>query len=74
MSKSNLWDYSGANILATGEVDTNNTNQKALLKYCAPFTNCITKRNNTKVENAKGTDFVRPQVRQVTMVPRMPKL
>lgn len=74
MSKSNLWDYSGANILATGEVDTNNTNQKALLKYCAPFTNCIIKINNTKVENAKGTDFVRPQIRQVTMAPRMSKL
>ena len=60
MLNSSSCDYSGAYILVTGDVNTDNTNKTAVFKYCVPFTNCITKINNIQVENAKGTDAVRP--------------
>ena len=60
MLNSSSCDYSDAYILVTGDVNTNNTNKTAVFKYCAPFTNCIIKINNIQVENAKGTDVVRP--------------
>ena len=63
MLKSSLCDYSDAYILVTGTIavnntaaadaDANNTNKKVILKNCAPFTNCISEINNTKVDNAK---------------------
>ena len=54
MIRSNLCDYSDAYILA------NNTNKKVIFKNCAPFTDCITKINNTQVDNAQKTDVVMP--------------
>ena len=43
-------------------VDANNTNKKLtkILKNCAPFTNCISKVNNTQIDNAECTDIVMP--------------
>ena len=40
--------------------DANNTNKKVILKNCAPFTNCISKINNTDIDNAKYIDRVMP--------------
>ena len=70
MLKSSLCDYSNAYILvkeAIGVNNTaaegaaaNNTNEKAISKNCAPFTNCISEINNTQVDNAKDIDIVMP--------------
>ena len=56
MISSNLCDYSDSCILvkgnttapniATADAAVNNTNKK-FFKHCAPFTDCITERNNT---------------------------
>ena len=65
-----LCDYSGAYILVKGDtsvnntaaadVDANNTNKKVIFKNCVPFTDCISKVNNTQVDNAKDIDTVIP--------------
>ena len=57
--RSHLCDYSHAYILVKGTITVpntyaagaavNNTNKKIIFKNCVPFTNCITKINNTKV-------------------------
>ena len=70
MLKSSLCDYSDAYILFKGTIavnntdaedtDANNTNKKVAFKNCAPFTNCISKINNTQVDNAKDIDTVMP--------------
>ena len=36
----------------------NNTNKKVIFKNCALFTNCISKINNTRTDNAKDIDIV----------------
>ena len=38
----------------------NNTNKKAIFKNCSPFTNCISKINNTQIDNAEYIDIVMP--------------
>ena len=70
MLRSSLCDYSDAYILVKGNIsvnntaganaDANNTNKKVIFKYCAPFTDCISKINNTQVDNAKDIDIVMP--------------
>ena len=65
MLKSSLCDYSDAYILVKGTITVNNTaaqgaganntNKKVI---CAPFTNCISKINNTQIDNAKDIDIV----------------
>ena len=65
MLRSNLCDYSDANILVKGNIvaadaDANNTNKKRTFKNCAPFTNCISEIYNTKVDNAKDNEIVIP--------------
>ena len=70
MLKSSLCDYSDTYIIVKGEIivdDTlaagaaaNNTNKKVIFKSCAPFANCISKINNTQVDNAKDIDIVMP--------------
>ena len=47
-------------VLRTTAADAavNNTNKKVIFKNCAPFTSCITKINNTKVNNAEDIDIV----------------
>ena len=37
-----------------------NTNKRVISKNCAPFTNCISKINNTNIDNAKYIDIVMP--------------
>ena len=70
MLRSSLCDYSDAYILVKGNIsvnntaganaDANNTNKKVIFKYCAPFTDSISKINNTQVDNAKDIDTVMP--------------
>ena len=70
MLRSSLCGYSDAYILVKGNIsvnntaaagaDANNTNKKVIFKNCAPFTDCISKINNTQVDNAKDIDIVMP--------------
>ena len=70
MLRSSLCDYSDAYILVKGNKSVNNTagagaavnnaNKKVIFKNCAPFTNCISKINNTQIDNAKDIDIVMP--------------
>ena len=70
MLRSSLCDYSDAHILLKGNISinssagagaaANNTNKKVIFKNCAPFTDCISKINNTHLDNAKDIDIVVP--------------
>ena len=70
MRRSSLCDYSDAYIIVKGNISVNNTaaalaapndrNKKVIFKNCAPFTECISKINNTQVDNAQGIDIVIP--------------
>ena len=70
MLRSSLYDYSDVFILVKGNITVNNfadagaaadnTNKKVIFKNCAPFTNCISKINNTDIDNAKYIDIVMP--------------
>ena len=70
MLRSSLCYYSDAyilvkgnitvNITATDDAAANNTNKKVIFKNCAPFTNCISKINNTQIDNAEYSDIVMP--------------
>ena len=70
MVRSSLCDYSDAYILIKGNVTVNNTavaaaaanntNKKVIFKNCAPFINCISKINNTQIDNAEYIDIVMP--------------
>ena len=68
MLKSSLCNYSDAYILVKGKVtvnntaaadaDANNTNKKVIFKNCASFTECISRINNTQVDDAKCIDII----------------
>ena len=70
MLRSSLCDYSDAYILVKGNITVNNTaadgaaanntNKKVIFKNCAPFTNCISKINNTQIDDAEYIDIVMP--------------
>ena len=67
MLRSSLCDYADAYILIKGNISVNNnaaaandTNKKVIFKNCASFTNCISKINNTQVDNAEYIDIVMP--------------
>ena len=45
---------------AAADADANNTNKKVIFKNCAPFANCISKINNTQIDNGKDIDIVMP--------------
>ena len=70
MLRSSLCDYSDGYILVKGNMTVNNTagdgdatnstNKKVIFKNCAPFTNCISKINNTQIDNAEYIDIVMP--------------
>ena len=63
MLRSSLCDYSDAYILVKGNIIVNNTaaaaaaannnNKKVIFKSCASFTKCISKINNTQIDNAE---------------------
>ena len=68
MLRSSLCDYSDAYILVKGRISVNNTaadgaaanntDKKVMFKNCAPFTYCISKINNTQIDNAEYIDIV----------------
>ena len=69
MLRSSLCCYSDAYILVKGNIAVNNTgtgeaqtnrDKKVIFKHCAPFTNCISKINNTQIDNAQYIDIVMP--------------
>ena len=73
MLRSSLCDYSDAYILVKGNISVNNTaaanaaaaaanntNKKVIFENCAPFTNFISKINNTEIDNAEYIDIVMP--------------
>ena len=70
MLRSSLCDYSNAYTLvketitvantAAAALATNNLNKKVIFKNCAPFTNCISRINNTQVNDAHDIDVVMP--------------
>ena len=69
MLKSSLCDYSDAYI-PVGETVTvtvlavggGNNGIKVTFKNCAPFTDCISKINNTQIDNAKDINVVNANV------------
>ena len=67
MLMTNLCDYSDAYILVKGTITVaktgisatpNNANKKVIFKNCAPFTSCISRINNTKIDDAEYIDVV----------------
>ena len=71
MLRSSLCDYADAYILVkgtiaiTGEEDDgaakqlDERNKGVIFKNCAPFTKCISRINNTDIDNAQDIDIVR---------------
>ena len=70
MVRSSLCAFSDAYILGKGNITVNNTagpgaaanntNKKVIFKNCAPATNCISKINNTQIDNSEYIDIVVP--------------
>ena len=75
MLRSSLCDYSDAYILVKGNIvvnntaadgaAANNTNKKVIFKNCAPFNNCISKINNTDIDNSKYIDVLMPMYNSI---------
>ena len=72
MLRSNLCDYADSYILVKGTITITGAGANAgerhaeerakgvTFKNCAPFTKCISRINNTDVDNAHDTDIVMP--------------
>ena len=72
MLRSNLWNFSDAYILVKGTVTITGAGDNAaarevdekykgvIFKNCAPFVKCISRINNTEIDNAKDIDIVMP--------------
>ena len=70
MLRSSLCDYSDPSIFVKGNITVNNNagagaaanniGKKVIFENCAPFTNCISKINNTQKDNAEYIDLVMP--------------
>ena len=70
MPRSSLCDYSDAYILFKGNISVNNTvvsavdpnnrNKKVIFKNYARFTNCLSKINDTQIDNAEFIEIVMP--------------
>ena len=65
MLRSDLRDFSDAYIVVKGTITVTNPNDgnckyKLVLKNNAPFTSCISKINNTLIDNAEHLDNVMP--------------
>ena len=72
MLRSNLFDFSDAYILVKGTItitgardngaarQADERNKGIIFKNCAPFVKCISRINNTEIDNAKDIDIVMP--------------
>ena len=65
MLRSSLCDYSDAYVIISETITVaeiaagrGNNGIEVVFKNCAPFTNCISKINNTQIDNAKYMDVV----------------
>ena len=68
MLRISLCDYSDAYILVKGTIpvlntsaartDADNANKKVIFKNCAPFTGCISRINNTQINDDQYIDAV----------------
>ena len=63
MLRSDLCDFNDAYIVVKGNITVTNPNnnaydEKLAFKNNAPFTNCISKINNTLIDNAEDLDIV----------------
>ena len=71
MLRSSLCDYSDAYVLVisinntAGAAAENNRNKKVIFKNCAPFTNHISKINNTQIDNDEYIDIVMPMYKLI---------
>ena len=71
MIRSHLWDYSDACIhvqatvtvtnTAAATAPVNNTSKKLILKNFAPFADCVSEINKTRIDNAQDIDIVMPR-------------
>ena len=69
---SNLYDFSDAYILVKGTItitgagenvtarQADEKNKGVIFKNCAPFVKCVSRINNTGIDNAKDIDIVMP--------------
>ena len=72
MLRSKLCDYADAYILAKETITIigardddaakrlDDRNKGIIFKNCAPFTKCISRRNDTEIDNAQDIDIVMP--------------
>ena len=72
MLRSNLCDYADAYILVKGTItiagagdddaakQLDERNKNVIFKSCAPFTKCISRINNTDIDNSQDIDIVMP--------------
>ena len=72
MPRSNLCDYAESYILVKGAItitgagdgaaarQADKRNKEVTFKNCAPFTKCISRINNTDIDNAHDFDIVMP--------------
>ena len=70
-----MWlQWCDAYILVKGNISVNNAvtvaapnnaNKKVIFKNCSPFTNCISKINNTQIVNAEYIDIVIPMYNSI---------
>ena len=72
MIRSNLCDYADAYILVKGTItitgagddaaarQADERNKGVIFKNCAPFVKCISRINNTEIDNPKDIDIVMP--------------
>ena len=62
MPRSNLCDYADAYILVKGTITVTGAgderNKGVIFKNCVPFSKCISRINNTDIDNVQDTDIV----------------
>ena len=85
MLRSNLCDYADSYILLKGTITITGAGDNAgerqaderdkgvTFKNCAPFTNCISRVNNTDIDNAHDIDIVMP-IKTVTIIQKAPEV
>ena len=62
MSRSSLCDYSDVYLVFKWYIAFKNTdvNKRVIFNKCAPFTSCISRTNNTQIDDAQYIDVVIP--------------
>ena len=80
MLRSNLCDYADSYILVkgtititgaganAGEIKADERDKGVTFKNCTPFTKCISRTNNTDIDNAHDIDIVMPMYNLIEYV------